>query len=256
MNYKVVVSPEYERFRPHIDRLIAEGKPEDAEVIYCGRNVLYKTKIDGVTFVVKQFRKPHFVNSIVYTNFRSSKAARSFANARRMLELGFNTPAPVAYAEARSGFRLIDSIYVSLELRDASELRQWERRADADELVQALGAEMYRLMKAGVWHKDFSPGNVLFTGLGDSGYVFHYVDLNRMQFDVRNRAKLMRMFRAINLSLYETAKLARVFAVIAGEDPDRTEDEALLQLLGYLNGRYRKLRLRMFRKRLIRPRKS
>ena len=93
---------------------------------------------------------------------------------------------------------------------------------------------MVRMMQKGVWHKDFSPGNILFRRRADGGYDLYLVDVNRMEFDVTSRSKLMGMFRCINTDPEQTRRLARYFAEESGEDPAKIEREALEQLQSYL----------------------
>ncbi|MDE7136738.1 MAG: lipopolysaccharide kinase InaA family protein, partial [Muribaculaceae bacterium] len=178
---------------------IASGAvPSDAVVIYKGRNCVYKINRGGQWLCVKAFRSPGMINSLIYTRFRDSKAKRSFDFARRLLSMGIGTPAPIGYAEVKSSGRLRGSYYVS-QLLDADNLRQWEDKPDADGLVDAFAAEMVKIHRCGVLHKDFSPGNVLYTKDLDGRYRFYLIDLNRMEFGVRSHSRLMRNFRAINL---------------------------------------------------------
>lgn len=247
LKYVIRVSSRYEHLRPMIEDIIHHGMPDNAEIIYRGRNTLYRVMMDKVAAIVKDFRKPNFINSYIYTTVRTSKAKRSYLNAKRMQALGFLTPAPIAYGEVRKGSRLIRSYYISRELTGATEMRQWETHPHIDIILPAFAREIYRLHQAGVYHRDFSPGNVLYTGTPEEGYKFHYVDLNRMRFGVKRRSTLMSMFRSINLDPAETARLARLYAEVAHEDPDTIEREALAQLEGYFRERRRK----QFFKRLV-----
>lgn len=240
MEYFVEVNPRYKALQPKIDELMIKGMPKEAVVIYRGRNVLYRTTIGGISLIVKEFKKPNWINSYVYRTFRKSKAARSFMNAIHMTQLGFNTPAPVAYGEERKGLRLGRSIYVSLELKNATEMRNWENRNDSSHLTKAFADEIHRLHQAGVWHKDFSPGNILFSVNANGAYVFNYVDLNRMKFNVHDQKILNRMFRAINLNPIPLRRLAREYAQASDLDPDTMESEALRQLNGYFAVQKRK----------------
>lgn len=246
----ITINPKYESFRPQIEAMIRGGMPVGAEIIYKGRNTLYATRLGDTTAVVKQFRRPNIVNAYVYTTLRESKAARSYLNAMRMKDLGFLTPEPIAYGETRRGLRLEQSCYISVGLEGATEMRHWEDFPFADTLLPAFATEIWKLHKAGVWHKDFSPGNILFTGDARTGYRFHYVDLNRMEFGVRDPRKLMSMFRSINLDPAQTEKLARLYAEVSGLNADEVSREALARLQGYFAERERK---RKFKK-LVHPR--
>lgn len=244
------ISPEFEYLRPELEKLFEElveikngnkgGKgteatmPSGAACIYRGRNVLYALRLKGESLVVKDFKRPHIINRYVYTTLRKSKAARSFLNARQLAACGFDTPAPAAYFEYRRGIELVYSFYVARELSGGSEMRRWEEKPEADKLLAAFADEMVRLHRAGVWIKDFSPGNILYTGEENTGFRFHHVDLNRISFGVKSERKLMRMFRAINLKPSETERLARLYAKSAGKDEEKTARRALRELDKYL----------------------
>lgn len=240
------INPDYDNVASSIMRQLLEGRtPSGAEVIYDGRNTLWRLRQENTVFVIKSFRRPNAINSVVYTTLRRSKARRSYENALRLLNLGFLTPTPVAWGEVRINGRLDRSYYVCLE-QQGEDLRYWERRDDAEPLLQALGAEMARLHRAGVWHKDFSPGNVIFFRDSGSGeYKFSYIDLNRMQFGVRNHRCLMSMFGTLNEEA-EVRRLARFYAEAAGIDSDRAEAEAAEAYTRFMRRIMRKRRLKRF----------
>lgn len=213
--------------------VVRNGVPAGAVQIYKGRNRLFALADgDGTEVNIKAFHCPRFPNNFVYTTLRQGKARRSFENAVRLIALGFGTPEPFGYGEVRSGLRLTRSYYFCRQIV-ADNVRDWERFDDCEELLAALGAEMVRLHRAGVWHKDFSPGNILFQRLPGGGYRFYYIDLNRMEFGITSRKSLMSMFRAINLDETQTARLARHYAAASGEDADAVVAEALRQLREY-----------------------
>ena len=244
MRYIVKVNPKYAGIREWVEKVVREGMPADGEVIYRGRNVLYRSIVNGTSVVVKEFKKPNPVNAYVYTTLRTSKAERSYRNAMRMSESGFLTPEPVAYGEVRNGLKLMSSCYICRELEGAKEMRNWQDYPNASTLVPAFAHEIYRLHQAGVWHKDFSPGNILYKETAAGTYDFYYVDLNRMKFGVHDRKRQMSMFRSINLNPAETRKLAGYYSEVAGLEKAATEKEALEQLAGYFAERGRKARLK------------
>lgn len=225
------------------DRGIAEecaeifenGVDDKARQIYRGaRNTLYEVVTRQASrLCVKHFRKAKFPNSYIYTTFRRSKARRSFDHARQLKAAGFLTPRPIAWSERRTGLKLHDSYYIC-EYLDLPNIRDWGQMADADALIEALGKYMVSLHRAGVFHRDFSPGNILVDRLGDGRYEFHLVDINRMEFGVTDRRKLMSMFRSISLDPDDTRRLAASYAKASGEDADTIIAEALRSLDRYL----------------------
>lgn len=224
---------------PEIDtlchHLASEGVPPEARLIYRSRNSVYTLTLpDGSEVNIKAFKVPQGLNPFIYTMLRKSKAERSFINSLHLTQLGIKVPEPLGYVEVRHGVRLAESYYISRQLK-AEDIRHWEDKPDNEPLLRALAQEIVKFHKEGVWHKDFSPGNVLYTVANDGKYTFYYIDLNRMRFGVRDKATLMKMFRAVNIeSENETARLGRYFGEAAGVDPEATEQEARRQLRNFL----------------------
>lgn len=212
MTCKTVINPAYGHVRPLVERILQEpGRvPDGARVIYDERNRLYQVQIGTDTFVVKAFRVPNPVNRLAYTTLRQSKARRSYDNAVRLQGMGVDTPDPVAWMEVRHGLLLSESFYISL-LTPFPQIRHWERRPDAPRMLKAFGHEMLRLHRLGVWHKDFSPGNVLVETTPAGEYRFYHIDLNRMKFDDRNPRHLMDMFGRMHGRRECIADLARAY---------------------------------------------
>ncbi len=237
------------RYAPVMKEIASGALPSDAEIIYRGRNCVYKISRGGQWLCVKAFRRPGALNSLIYTRFRDGKAKRSFDFSLRLLSMGIGAPDPIGYAEVKRSGRLRESYYVSL-LLDAGNLRQWEEKPDADALLNAFAAEMVKIHRCGVLHKDFSPGNVLYSKDAEGRYRFYLIDLNRMEFGVRSHSRLMRNFRAINLDPAQTVRLARRYAVAAGLDEDVVAHEAADQLAAYFRSKkiHRALK-RIFKKR-------
>ncbi len=219
----IELNPDYRDLEPLVRAVTEHGLPTDAEIIYNGRNRIARIMAGGTAVIVKAFRRPMLLNAVAYTTVRTSKAKRSYANTVRLIESGFNAPEPIAFSEVRNGFMLRESYYFSTEVK-GDDLRYWERRDDAEELAEALAGELVRLTKAGICHLDLSPGNVIFSRDKATGkYEFSYIDLNRMEFDVTDRKKLLRsVFERIN-ELDPVMDLASRFARISGDRSGETE---------------------------------
>lgn len=245
----MTVNPAYAKAKPMVEAVTSHGMPPGATVVYKGRrNTLFyinpgeaaetvrdsaETRLNelDVAVNVKAFRVPPFPNGYVYRGLRASKAKRSYDNARRLTELGFLTPEPIAYSEVHTGpwsgawIKMTRSYYFCRQLPYPN-IRDCEDREDVDELTEALGAEMARLHKAGVWFHDFSPGNILLNKTEKGDYEFYYVDLNRMDFGVYAPDKLMQMFKSISWRDEWIERLARVYARASGKDEEDTARRA------------------------------
>ncbi len=227
----ITVSPSHPEVEALARQLASEGMPADAREVYSNRrNFIGAVPVEGLggEANIKSFKVPGWFNARVYGHLRPGKARRSYDFATRLIELGFDTPEPLACVEVREGTRLGHSYYVSRQV-PGTEMRYADADPDCDRVCEALGREMARLHRAGVWMTDFTMGNVLYhpDATARDGYRFYHVDLNRSRFDVHDRRKLMLMFRNIVEWPEKTAVIARSYAEAMGLDPDATVAEAL-----------------------------
>lgn len=244
MTTTITIHPDYEHLRELFERLAAEGVPNDATLIYQARNRVYTYPApDGTMLNIKAFKHPSAPNRWVYTTLRHSKARRSYENSLRLSELGITTATPVGYIEQKDGMSLGASYYVSLQ-EPGQTVRDWETLPDSDGLIMALARMIGRMHTAGVWHKDLSPGNILFRRHDDGSYDLWLIDVNRMRFGVRDRRRLMTNFKAIHLDDEQMLRLARAYAEVTGQDIDEVCRQALRAAADYRRARARKYRLK------------
>jgi hypothetical protein len=155
----------------------------DTEIIHKARNELKIISLNETKTVVKSFKIPHFINRIVYTFFRKSKAYKSYHNALRLTHLGISTPTPIAYIEFFSSTLLKNSYFLSLYIPYDFTIREalHHKIDDYESVLRQFTAFTYNLHQKGVWHLDYSPGNILICSTA-KGYEFNIVDINRMHF--------------------------------------------------------------------------
>lgn len=233
---------------PLVDEIVAGGVPADAVDIYRGRNRVVKLTRCGRDINIKAFRKPNVLNRYVYGTLRESKARRSFEFASRLRCLGFDTPEPLAYIEVCDGRRFGDSYYLSQQLEGFRDMRVIDDADDRAMLADQLGALMARMHDAGVWMKDFSQGNVLRRRTGrKQHYEFFLVDINRMEFGVTSRRKLMTNFRTITDDMSFLRILVRAYARHSG----RPADEVMREALQAREDFFRKQRIKKFFKNIL-----
>lgn len=224
------------------EEIACNGLPADANVFFAYRNTVAWLPTSHGRINVKSFRKPGVMNSLIYGTFRSSKAKRSFKFACRLKELGFKTPEPLAYVECKESGRLRNSYYISQHI-DAEEVRYVRENKECDIILNALGKEIARLHKAGVWMHDFSPGNTMFVKNPDSidGYDFYYVDLNRISFNTFSRKKLMKMFKTLIPGNEHLKIVTDSYAEAMGMNPDEVYDDAVKSVRDFEKFQKRKL---------------
>lgn len=151
--------------------------------IHKARNELKIIQKDAYEFVVKSFKIPNLVNKIAYTFFRDSKAKKSYLNAVKLQTLDIATPEPVAYIEFYKNSLLDKSYFISVREKYDFTIREvFHHKVDNyEEILKQFTKFTYELHIKGVWHVDYSLGNILITKEKEH-YKFSLVDINRMIF--------------------------------------------------------------------------
>ena len=146
----------------------------EGEVIDSRRNTLRLT--EGV--VVKQFRTPNVLRGIWYGWFGKSKARRSYEYAQRMAGL---TPEPIAYREIRVFGVLRESWYACKQSEckyTFIDLIANPHFPNREQILRNIGRFTATLHQRGIWHRDYSQGNILFN---EDGSKIEVIDLNRIR---------------------------------------------------------------------------
>jgi tRNA A-37 threonylcarbamoyl transferase component Bud32 len=229
MTIKQHVNPEFAgRFSAFVNNVAAKGIPPEAVDVYSGRNRVAATPASGTDgrskrLNIKEFRVPNALNRWVYAYLRRSKARRAFDNALRLRQLGFNTPAPIAWIERHGlGGRLELSYFISEQYDGWQEIRvaETENHPRISEIAAGVGELIFRLHRAGVWMKDASPGNILWHTDPDGALNFALVDINRMEFNIRSADVLMSNFGRVFTSEKNIETAARAYAAAAALPED------------------------------------
>lgn len=155
--------------------------------IHKARNELKVLTINDLEVVVKSFKVPNPLNRLMYSYVRAGKAKKSFDNGEKLRSLGICTPRPLATVEYYQNGLLNDSYFVAERWRDDFTIREPildKNFPDRAQLLSQLAQLAVSLQKKQVFHKDFSPGNILVRRENDA-YRFCLVDINRMVFDRR-----------------------------------------------------------------------
>ena len=166
---------------------IVENFDNSGEMFADGdRNKIKLFDVDGQILNIKSFKKPIFINQIIYKYFRKSKAKRSFENAKKLSEIGINTPKPIDYIEIFNFIGLQKSFYICEHLKVDFTLLQLMDIDDFDKkvfLFKKFARFCFELHEKGIEFLDHSPGNTLFVKNGEN-YDLYLVDLNRMSFGI------------------------------------------------------------------------
>ncbi len=179
---KIVIHGDFERYRSELEA-VERLFDASAQSIHKARNELRIAALGDTRVVIKAFRIPNLLNRVVYAWLRPSKAAKSYANALNLLALGIDTPQPVAMIEEHTLGLFGRSYYVSRHEPYDFTIREalHHKIEDHEAVIDAFVNFTYGLHAKGVWHEDYSPGNILIRR-ENGGYRFMLVDINRMRF--------------------------------------------------------------------------
>lgn len=179
---KIIVNPAYEHLRDFVENMPAKFDKE-GRIIYSGRNLIKVMEVDGIEINVKRYGIPAFANRVVYSFFRIPKGRRAFVYPQMLLEKGFETPVPIAYVEERRCGLIRHSYFVSMQSPYKRNFYEFgnAKVEDCRDVIVAFARYTADLHQAGIMHRDYSPGNILFDKI-DGEYHFMLVDINRMNF--------------------------------------------------------------------------
>lgn len=178
----IVINPTFQSFQSFVES-VPQSFGYEGRTIYKGRNEIKVFQVNGIEVNVKKYRKPIFLNRIVYSFFRKTKASKAYYNAIKVVDLGFETPEAIAYIEEKSAGLLSYSYFISLQCPYPKEIRElyWGPLDGNETLFVDFARYTAALHDKGIYHLDYSPGNVL-VGEKDGKFLFSLVDINRMKF--------------------------------------------------------------------------
>jgi hypothetical protein len=193
-------------------------------VIEDKRNVVKKVITEQGTFVIKYFKGMYFFNRLAYSFFRKSKAVRSYIYSRILNDKGIVTPPPVAWINCYTLGLLTDSYFISVyyphkTLQQVLETFKNEDEISRAQLFHQLAAFCIRMHKLGVFHDDFSVGNILVDRTA-KGYEFALVDLNRVKFQEVSYGQGVRGFAKLNIPKDDLNTLITEYAALSTQLPE------------------------------------
>lgn len=178
---EMVINPAYEALADFV-RALPRRFEREGRILYQGRNQIKLFEVDGKELNVKRYHIPSGPNRIIYSYWRRPKAVRAYRHALQLEAKGFDTPSPIAYILCTRGSLLSESYFICPQYDGNTlyEIGKHPAEENAD-IFRALGAYTARLHEAGIYHTDFSPGNILFRRTSE-GIHFALIDINRMRF--------------------------------------------------------------------------
>lgn len=185
MSTSLILNPQYMHLEEFVKNLPSVFDSTGV-ILQDARNTIKVIEHEGIRYNVKRFRKPIFINRVVYTFFRKSKGYKAYFNAIEVIKRGFKTPTPIAYLELKSAGLIDYSYFVSLQLdENIQELRNYyftklDNQVDTF-VIASLAKYTAQLHKSEILHMDYSSGNVM-CKINEDEIEFYLVDINRMKF--------------------------------------------------------------------------
>jgi len=246
MNF--VINPKFKKDEQAIIKIVDNFSTLGKKFDQRDRNQIRLIELNGEIINVKSFKKPNFINKIVYRYFRKSKAKRSFEHANILLQNQIGTPKPIAFIEKFDFFGLTQSYYLSQHLNydlTFREVSQDFSYPDSENILKQFTQFCYKLHQTGIDFLDHSPGNTLIKKINQRLYNFYLVDLNRMRFHKKMNFKT----RIKNLSRLTPKKeivhfISSQYATISGENFDTIFEYLWNQTASFQKKFYRKKRLK------------
>lgn len=177
----LIINPKYNNLQTWLEAL-PQMFSQTGEVIYDARNQIRRFEEGGLIMCVKRFHQPHFLNRLIYSYFKRSKARRSYENGMYLMQHGVGTPEPVAYIEEKKWGMLGYSYLVTLQSRLTRLNREFTLNytPELEDTIRPLARFTAHMHEQGILHLDYSPGNILWDQV-DGAYQFEVIDINRMR---------------------------------------------------------------------------
>jgi hypothetical protein len=213
---------DFEGFLLDIRGRFAQGD----STIHKARNELKIIKYHDRQTVVKSFKTPHLLNRFIYTFFRDTKAKKSYEYS---LRLGDFTPKPIGYIEFYSSYLFKDSYFVSEKFEYDFTIREPlldDNFEDKQNILKAFARFTFDLHNAGIFHHDYSPGNILIKKT-NLCYEFKVVDINRMKFYTLDLDDRLKNFSKLWMSDTDMTIVASEYARLIGKDKTLCIDMAI-----------------------------
>ena len=235
----VVINNKYKELISKINLLFETS----SKSIHKARNEIKIISKQDIEFVVKSFKVPHFINKVIYTFFRDSKAKKSYNNSVKIKEF---VPNPIGYIEFKKYGLIHDSYFISenfkydFTIREALLNEDYENKVD---IFKEFAKFTYNLHEKGIFHLDYSPGNILIKR-EETNFIFKIVDINRMQFkDLRLEERLLN-FSKLWAKDDDLKIIVKEYSKLISEDESKCVNLALIYSQKHKDKKNLKKRLR------------
>jgi serine/threonine protein kinase len=194
--------------------------------IHKARNEIKIVNYNKQELVIKSFKVPHFINKLVYTFFRDSKAKKSYNNSIRIKKF---VPTPIGYIEFKKFGLIHNSYFISENFNYDFTIREPlldENFENREEIFKAFAIFSHQLHEEEIFHLDYSPGNILIKKEDDE-YIIKIVDINRMKFKILTLEERLENFSKLWAKDDDMKIIVKEYAKVVNEDERYCIDKAI-----------------------------
>ena len=251
MKRKIKIHEDFKKSEADLLNLIDQFSTSGKFIADGGRNTIKSFNLNGEKVAIKSFKKPGFINKIIYAYFRKSKAQRSYEYARILEQNNLGTPQPVAYVCEFDFLGLTKSYYVCKNINadlTYRELVQEPNFPNHETILRHFVHFTHSLHENNILFKDHSPGNTLIKKSTENNYSFYLVDLNRMTFNALSFEERIKNFSRLTPKKEMVAVMSDEYAKITGLDYQNVFNKMWQQTSRFQEKFFRK---RRFKKRFF-----
>ena len=221
---------------------------ENQNIIKNNRNIIKKLRFGDTETVTKSFKRPNFIQGIIYKFFRKTKARRSFEHSLLLNQKGIKTPEPLCYIEVFDSFRLRQSYYISRQINYdfTLEFATQKEAKDHRAILNSFIDFTYNLHEKNIMHLDYVVGNICVKKKED-GYDFFLVDLNRLYKGAVNSKTGVKNLKRISRD-------PEIIKILAEEYANKSSDSLSdfnNYLMGAVNRNFKRSKLKRFIKNIF-----
>lgn len=223
MSIQIHLHPDFWMYRSYVEA-IPKGMYVRERTFCNQRNIVEYVKWGKRDIVVKQYKRPTWVNCLIYSCLRKTKAQRAYEYAEELLKRGFDTARPIAYIKMKKWGIFHTGYFISelLPYPLMKDIPQMNLPKEEKELI-ATDFIRYtvRLHEAGIMPKDYNSGNIFFHKEG-THYQFALIDINRLHIGKTPTEKeSARFFEQMGVSITQAIGAIDQYATLRGFDTDR-----------------------------------
>lgn len=179
---QIVILQKYHASRVFVSQIPAIFDT-DGETLYQGRNTVKRFMNGNDEWIVKRYKRPFFLQRLIYTFFKKSKAERAYLYARILLDKGIDTPEGIAYIEEKKYGLIRDCYFISTACNYPTVYPLLGGSDDYDRhFADSLADFFVRMHEKGVLHGDPNLNNILFHRDEKGNFRFVVIDTNRSVF--------------------------------------------------------------------------